>query len=129
MEEPLECCARPVVSMAEMQQRGGEFAIVPAGSALSEAFYMQAASAAAEISAAADRAAAERAAAERAASAERVLAERERADRIERASAVDRIERASAAERSEFRFMVGAAATCTAAAVVGVAAVVVRTQP
>ena len=60
---------------------------------------------------AAERATAERAKAERA---ERVLAaERERADRVERASA----------ERSEFRFMVGAAATCMAAAVVGVAAV------
>ena len=118
MEEPLECRARPVVSMAEMQQRGGEFAIVPAGSALSEAFYyMQAAAAAVgERAAAAERTAAAERAAERAAA-----VERERADRLERASA---------AERSEFRFMVGAAATltCAAAAVVGVAAVVAQAQ-
>ena len=102
--------------MAEMQQRGGgEFAMVPAGSPLSEAFYLQLERASAERVAAGERAA-ERATAERA---ERALAaERERTDRIERASA----------ERSEFRFMVGAAATCTAAAVVGVAAAVARAQ-
>ena len=107
-------------AMTEMQQRGGEFATVPAGSPLSEAFYLQ-------MERASERAAAADRAAERA-----LVVERERADRLERASAVDRLERASAAaaaaERSEYRFMVGAAATCTAAAVVGVAAVVARTQ-
>ena len=105
--------------MVEMQP-GGEYAVVPAGSPLSEAFYLQ-------MERASERAAAADRAAERA-----LVVERERADRLERASAVDRLERASAAaaaaERSEYRFMVGAAATCTAAAVVGVAAVVARTQ-
>ena len=99
-----------------MQQRGEEFAVVSAGSPLSEAFYFQ-------VERASERERAERAA-ERAA-VERVTVERALAVERERA---DRIERASAAERSEFRFMVGAAATCTAAAVVGVAAVVVRAK-
>ena len=106
-------------AMAEMHpSHGGEVAMVPAGSPLSEAFYVHIQAAAAD-----ERAAA----AERAVVAERALAvERERADRLERASAAATAAAAAAAaaaaERSEVRFL--ASATCMAAAVVGVAAVV-----